>query len=157
MIDRLYALTYFLLFTAVLSSCTSDTTTSGFDPGSEIAEIRQVLDRQVDDWNAGNIERFMSGYIQSDSLRFVSGGSVRTGWSETLERYRSSYPDRDAMGTLSFDDIDVRLLSSSSALVFGRFRLLRTGDYTDATGLFTLILQKQTQGWRIIHDHTSAD
>ena len=73
------------------------------------AAVRQVLDEQVAAWNRGDIEGFMEGYWQSDSLRFASGGTVRYGWQETLEGYQRGYPDRAAMGTLTFSDLDVAM------------------------------------------------
>lgn len=125
-----------------------------FDPAAERAAIRAVLDEQVAAWNAGDLERFMDGYVQTDSLRFASGGSVRYGWATTLERYQSSYPDRAAMGTLAFEQIAIRVLSPEWAMVFGAWRLDREQDAP--SGLFTLIFQRRAEGWRIVHDHTSS-
>lgn len=117
--------------------------------------VRALLDEQVAAWNRGDVEGFMAGYWQSDELRFASGGDVTFGWSATLERYRTRYPDRAAMGTLSFVDIDVRPLDADHALAFGRYVLEREADRP--TGLFTLLLEHRAEGWRIVHDHTSAD
>lgn len=98
----------------------------------------------------------MDGYAQTDSLRFASGGSVRTGWQTTLENYRAGYPDRAAMGTLTFDGVDVEVMSSQWAMVFGRWRLDREADAPG--GLFTLIFHRDdpSDPWRIVHDHTSS-
>ena len=120
--------------------------------------IRAVLDRQVEAWNRGDVEAFMEGYWRSDSLRFASGGDVRRGWQATLEAYRQGYPDRAAMGTLAFEDLDIRVLSPSWAVVFGRWRLRREGDLPESGGLFTLLFEKPSADapWRVVHDHTSA-
>ncbi|MEM8556812.1 MAG: DUF4440 domain-containing protein [Bacteroidota bacterium] len=118
------------------------------------AEIRAVLDAQVAAWNAGSVRGFMEGYAQTDSLRFASRGTVRTGWDETLAGYERGYPDADAMGTLAFSDLDVRLLSRDWALVFGRWRLDRAAD--TPSGLFTLTIQRRPEGWRVLYDHTSS-
>jgi uncharacterized protein (TIGR02246 family) len=116
--------------------------------------VRALLDDQVAAWNRGDVEAFMAGYWRSDDLRFASGGDVTFGWDATLERYRTRYPDRAAMGTLSFEDIDVRPLGADHALAFGRYVLERESDRP--TGLFTLLLERRPEGWRIVHDHTSA-
>lgn len=116
--------------------------------------IRAVLDAQVAAWNRGSLREFMVGYVRTDSLRFASGGNVRTGWQETLDRYEIGYPDRASMGTLRFDSLDVRLLAPTWALVFGRWHLQRAED--EPSGLFTLLLEKRPEGWRIVHDHTSS-
>jgi ketosteroid isomerase-like protein len=116
--------------------------------------IRAVLDAQVQAWNAGNIDEFMRGYWESDSLRFASGGSIKRGWKTTFDRYKKSYPDKAAMGKLAFTDLEMTLLSSDAALVFGKWELTRAKDKPG--GLFTLTFRKTAQGWKIIHDHTSS-
>ena len=113
-----------------------------------------VLDAQVEAWNRGDIEGFMDGYLNSERLRFASGDQVHYGWQATLERYRNAYPNRAAMGTLAFEDLDVRVVGENRVLVFGRFKLVREAD--EPQGLFTLILERSQEGWRIVHDHTSA-
>ncbi|MCF6169406.1 MAG: DUF4440 domain-containing protein [Bacteroidales bacterium] len=116
-------------------------------------QISAVLLAQQKAWNEGNIEAYMQGYCQSDSLRFASGGTVSYGWQTTLGRYLKGYPDKAAMGKLTFSEIDITMLSETSALVFGKWELEREADRP--WGLFTLLFQKTPKGWRIVHDHTS--
>lgn len=127
--------------------------------GSSEKAVRAVLDAQVQAWNAGKIEDFMQGYWQSDSLRFASGGNVQRGWQMTLERYKKGYPDKTAMGKLTFSNLETSVLSTDAVLVFGKWELQREQDKTDKDrphGLFTLTFRKMAQGWKIIHDHTSS-
>ena len=118
------------------------------------AAIRAVLQQQAEAWNQGDIDAFMDGYARTDSLRFASGGAVHTGWQATLDRYHRTYPDRAAMGTLTFDLHAVRVLSAQWAVVFGGYQLERAEDRP--SGLFTLLFEKRPEGWRIVHDHTSS-
>ncbi len=124
------------------------------DPQTVAAAVLDVLDEQVEAWNEGDIEGFMAGYLRSEELRFTSGNEVRRGWRHTLERYRQTYPDRAAMGTLAFEELDVRVLSEHAAQVFGRFRLTRESD--EPTGLFTLLVERHGDRWLIVTDHTSS-
>ena len=117
--------------------------------------MRATLDAQVAAWNGGSIRGFMNGYARTDTLVFLSGGSMRRGWEESYYAYVRGYPDRAAMGTLSFEEIEVRPLSSRHALAFGRWRLTRGED--SPTGLFSLLLQNTDDGWLVIHDHTSSE
>lgn len=117
-------------------------------------QIRRVLIIQEKSWNAGDIKGYMAGYKQSDSLRFASGGNVTYGWETTLERYQRGYPDKASMGTLTFSNIDIKLISPDAALVFGKWELERENDHP--WGLFTLIFNRTIDGWKIIHDHTSS-
>ena len=117
-------------------------------------EIEYVLADQAKAWNSGDIERFMEGYAKTPGLRFATGGTVTRGWQETLDRYKQRYPDRAAMGTLTFSDLDTTVLSSNAAVVFGRWRLKTAKG--EPNGLFTLLFRRTDAGWRIVADHTSA-
>lgn len=130
------------------------------EPDAAKLEIGHVLAAQAEAWNAGDVERFMDGYARSPALRFASGAEITYGWRETLERYRQRYPDRAAMGTLAFTDLDVSVLAPDAAVVFGRWRLHKAATAADTSaephGLFTLVFRKGDAGWRILADHTSA-
>jgi ketosteroid isomerase-like protein len=117
-------------------------------------EIRAVLKAQQEAWNQGDIDAFMSGYWRSDLTRFVSGDEVTRGWQTVRDRYKTKYSDREKMGTLAFSDLEITMLSADAAVVLGRWQLKRVND--EPHGRFTLVLRKFPEGWRIVHDHTSA-
>jgi len=119
-----------------------------------VAQIRSILRAQQDAWNRGDIDGFMNGYARSVSTVFISEDSVRRGWETVRARYRQKYSDRAKMGTLSFSDLEINLLSSDAAVALGRWRLERAKDRPH--GRFTLIFRRLPEGWRIVHDHTSA-
>lgn len=124
-------------------------------PGtSGVAQIEAVLHAQQDAWNRGDIDGFMDGYARSPSTVFISEDEVRRGWETVRQRYHERYSDRTKMGTLSFSDIEITPLSSDAAVVLGRWSLKREKDQPH--GRFTLILKRFPEGWRIVHDHTSA-
>jgi ketosteroid isomerase-like protein len=119
-------------------------------------EIRKALDRQVEDWNRGDIAAFMNGYEESEEITFLGRSGLVRGWKATLERYKRTYSNRDAMGTLRFSELNVRLLSGEIAIVTGRFDLDRNAaGGGPANGRFTVVMKKMPRGWRIVHDHTS--
>jgi ketosteroid isomerase-like protein len=118
--------------------------------------IRKVLDKQVDDWNRGDLDAFLVGYWRSPDLVFQSGADRLAGWEATRDRYRKRYQaDGREMGKLEFSGLEVFPLGSDSAFVRGRWQLTLSNG-TRPTGLFTLILRKFPEGWKIIHDHTSG-
>jgi len=119
-----------------------------------IAQIRSVLRAQRDAWNRGDIDGFMNGYARSASTVFASEDTIRRGWETVRERYRKKYSDRAKMGTLTFSDLEITLLSRDAAVVLGRWGLKRAKD--SPHGRFTLIFRRLPEGWRIVHDHTSA-
>jgi ketosteroid isomerase-like protein len=124
---------------------------------SHTAEIAATLNVQVRAWNRGDLEGFMQGYWNSPELTFSSGGAVTKGWQPTLERYRRRYQSVGSeMGKLSFDDVQISVLDSDSAFVRGRWHLTMSNGKKPG-GLFTLIVRRKPEGWRIVHDHTSAE
>jgi hypothetical protein len=115
--------------------------------------IRNLLDSQTKAWNRGDIEGFMKGYWQNDSLMFIGKSGVTYGWSNTLKNYKKSYPDTTAMGKLSFEVLQVRQLSSSYYHVVGKWFLNRS--IGNLSGHYTLLFQKIKGIWVIIADHSS--
>jgi beta-aspartyl-peptidase (threonine type) len=117
--------------------------------------VRQVLDSQVAAWNKGDLKGFMAGYWRSDKLTFFSGDKIEHGWQATYDRYQKRYQSEGReMGKLSFSDLDVQMLGDDTAWVRGRWKLVTSKETPG--GLFTLIFKKFPEGWRIVHDHTSA-
>jgi uncharacterized protein (TIGR02246 family) len=120
--------------------------------GAEDA-VRAVLQQQTEAWNRGDLNEFVKTY--SGETVFV-GREVARGNAGVLERYRRTYSTKAQMGTLTFSDLEIRMLGSSYASVLGRFHLARTAEGGgDASGIFTLLLRKTRYGWKIILDHTS--
>ena len=119
--------------------------------------VRAVLERQVADWNRGDLDGFLNGYWKSPKVVFQSGGERFDGWEAVRERYRRRYQaEGRAMGRLEFSELDVEALGPEVALVRGRWRLA-IPDGTRPGGLFTVIFRKLPEGWKIVHDHTSAE
>ena len=61
-------------------------------------------------WNNADLEAFMETYVESKDLRFSSDGTVRRGWKDTKRRYYESYPSKEAMGRLEFEEFAVKPL-----------------------------------------------
>ena len=117
--------------------------------------IQKVLDDQAAAWNKGDLEGFMAGYWKSDGLTCFSGKDVTRGWNATLERYKKRYQSEGKeMGKLTFSDLKIDVLGPDSAVVRGRFKLVTSKETPQ--GLFTLLFKKTADGWKIVHDHTSA-
>ena len=117
------------------------------------SDILAVMDAQTAAWNRGDIDGFMRGYWKSENLVFASGDNVTRGWQATLDRYKKNYSSKEKMGVLRFSDVEISVLSKNAAVVLGSWSLTRDGD--NPKGKFTLIFRKVSDGWRIVHDHTS--
>ena len=117
-------------------------------------EIGKVIHAQQEAWNRGDIDGFMNGYARGRSTIFVSEDTVTRGWQTVRDRYKKKYSDREKMGTLVFSDLEITPLSNDAAIALGRWRLKDTVE--EPHGRFSLIFRRLPEGWRIVHDHTSA-
>ena len=144
---RAFTAFFCILMAAIVSAAPAQTQNA-------TAQIRSVLRAQQDAWNRGDIDRFMNGYARSTSTVFVAQDTIRRGWETVRERYKEKYSDRAKMGALTFSDLEITLFSTDAAVVLGRWSLKRANDQPH--GRFTLIFKRLPEGWRIVHDHTSA-
>jgi uncharacterized protein (TIGR02246 family) len=126
----------------------------GNDRSADREAIQAVLQAQQTAWNSGDVDAFLVGYWRSPELTFSGSSGVARGWDGVLARYKKSYPDRAAMGQLDFSELEFRFLGPEAALVLGHWQLKREKD--DIGGVFTLVWQRFPEGWKIVHDHTSA-
>ena len=121
------------------------------------AEIKSMLERQVTDWNRGDVDAFATGYKNSPDILFI-GAHVSRGYAAMLAGYKARYPTREAMGTLSFKGLEVQALDERFATATGKFRLQRSAKVGgEAQGHFLLVLEKTPSGWKIVRDDTTAE
>lgn len=119
---------------------------------NEEQAILDILDEQQASWNSGDINGFMKCYWKSDSLKFVGKNGIKYGWQTTLDNYKKSYPDKFAMGTLSFKVVTLEV-EKESAFMLGKWHLQRENDTPN--GYFTLYWKKINGQWLITIDHSS--
>jgi ketosteroid isomerase-like protein len=121
----------------------------------EQLDVVKVLIAQRDAWNRGDINGFIQAYKDAPDTLMVTH-QISHGFAELAESYRHDYPNHAAMGTLSFSGIEARALDAKFAIVLGNYHLERAKkEGGNAEGVFTMVLEKTAQGWKIILDHTT--
>lgn len=119
----------------------------------DASDIRSVLNKQQELWNQGDTKCFTAYYTEDTT--FIST-QVQRGRAQVEERYQRRYPNRDAMGKLAFDELEITKLGKDYASVIGRWKLDRSEQAGgNVGGYFTLLFKRTKQGWKIIQDHTS--
>lgn len=120
---------------------------------SEETAIRKVLNSQAEAWNSGDIDGFMQGYWENDSLMFIGKSGITYGWTNTLNNYKKGYPDTASMGKLTLNLLSVKKLSKKYYHVVGKWFLKRS--IGDVGGHYNLLFKKINGQWVIISDHSS--
>ena len=117
------------------------------------ADLEGIVKKQADAWNRGDIADFMNPYWHDSRLTFCSGGQTERGWENTLQRYKTKYPDRETMGTLVFSNLESQEIGADAVLMLGNWKLERDKP---VEGNFSLIWKRFDGQWLIIHDHSSS-
>jgi uncharacterized protein (TIGR02246 family) len=137
--------------------------------GSQRAEatarerVQAVLSEQAMAWSQGDLEAFCSVY--ADDCLFLSPTGVTRGRQAVLERYRSRYPDRAAMGALTLEPLEIRPHAGTEFSLLGdavpgrvhavsvaaRWTLTRAAG-EPATGVTLLVLRARGDRWEIVQD-----
>jgi len=135
-----------------ISACARSPSSAG-DPATE---VRTVWNAQVEAWNRGDLDGFMTGYWNSPDLVFFSNKAETRGWQQTLDRYRATYKaEGRQMGTLDFPQLEFKVLGPDAVLARGQWRL-KMPDGKESTGMTSVTFLKLPEGWRIVHDHSSS-
>jgi ketosteroid isomerase-like protein len=143
-----------LLLLLLFSAMRAPLLAGAADSERDRAAVTAVLTAQQTAWNHADVDKFLEGYWRSPELTFSGTGGIARGWDAVLTRYRKNYPDQESMGHLEFSELEFRFLGKDAALVLGHWHLARAKG--DIGGVFSLVWQRFPEGWRIIHDHTSA-
>ena len=140
---------FYFLFFYLISSFVFPQSLDKIDQDS----ILKILEEQRTAWNNGDIEEYMKGYWQSDSLRFIGKSGINYGWEATLKSYKKGYPDKKAMGKLTFEVISLESIGKNTAFMIGKWNLKR--EKNDIGGYFSLLWKKIQGHWLITTDHSS--
>lgn len=120
---------------------------------SELNSIRNIMIDQEIAWNSGSIEGFMKSYWNNEDLCFIGSQGLQKGWQKTFDNYKKSYPDKETMGILKFDILEMKMIDDENVFVIGKWRLQRSKK--DIDGHFSLWWKKINQEWLIVADHSS--
>lgn len=144
-------LNYFQILTIIILfyACTSKNCKDKTEYPKQ--DVLNVLSLQFEAWNNANLEKFMEGYEKSDSIQFITKNGRVWGWNNIYEKYKKTYFDKNSMGTLTFENMDVKFLSNNTAQVYGNWKVQNDIVFG---GVFSVFLRKKNEQWRIFIDHT---
>ena len=97
----------------------------------------------------------MSGFWKSDDLLAVIESEVHWGWSDLSASFHRGYSDRDQMGKIDLQRLQVRSSTPDTAVALCWWRILPPRGGTPVFATDTMQLQKFADGWRITVEHSS--
>lgn len=121
------------------------------------SEVQAAMNISAAAWSSGDLDRFMTCYENSSETTYVSGTRLVKGYDAIRAMYAERFGggSKDAMGQLSLEILDFRLVGPGFAYVIGRFHLHRDAAHGgDATGSTTLLFKHMSSGWQIVADHS---
>jgi hypothetical protein len=82
----------------------------------------------------------MDGYVKDSSVRFITDKKVKTSWQEITNSYKKGYPDKEAMGQLTFHRDEIRWVNQSASIaqVIGRWEVIQKHREKLASGSISL-------------------
>ena len=122
-------------------------------------EIKDLLNRSMSAWNAGDLSGFMGCYERSPTTCYLSADQIVIGYPaiETMYAQRFTIGSAAARGMLSLSLTRVVALGADHTLAIGQYLLSRDGDHGGSGyGVFSLVLHRTALGWRIAADHTTS-
>ena len=111
------------------------------------AAILKVMKEQQIAWSKNDLEGFMQGYVNSDSLKFYGKSGLTKGWQQTLDNYKKGYPTKEQSGTLTFTINDISNIETNSYWDRGEYFLYR--EIGDDRGVEIVLLKHIDVRWTI--------
>jgi ketosteroid isomerase-like protein len=150
-----------MVLVAILAGCRgSARPAAALSPSSDSAALTHLIAAQLErsalDWNRGDLDGFLSDYAPESTTTFIDGRRAREGMGFIRENYAPRFSPGASRDSLHFEELKVRGLSPTLALVTARF-ILQRGSEVTASGPFTLVMERRPEGWKILHDHSSSD
>ena len=129
-------------------------------PSLDPQRLTEVLEAQFQkaaaDWNAGDLKGFLSTYANDTSTMFLSGPKFEHGFAWIEQHYAPAFAPGAKRDSLRIEGLAAR--PSAPPTPWSRPDMCFTAmGVTTSSGPFSVVLQEQTDGWKIILDHTSSD
>ncbi len=124
------------------------------DPAVLQAAVDHLLGESEAAWNGGDLEGFVGWYKRGPETTFLASTGLTHGWDAIRERYAARFEPGAARDSLRFEELETRPLAPWLGLATARYVLFQNDSVT-ATGVFTLVVEKTPEGWRIIHDQSN--
>jgi uncharacterized protein (TIGR02246 family) len=119
-------------------------------------EVADALNRMTDQWNAHNLEGYLTIFWDSPKLSVITDGSVTSGYRELYTSYQRSYSDLAIMGKVEISSVKIRMVKADLALALSKWTFFFPKTNHAVAGVDTTYLRKFDFGWKIVTSHTTT-
>jgi uncharacterized protein (TIGR02246 family) len=121
---------------------------------TDAQQIYEVLVKMHDRWNAHDIEGYLEVFWKSPELLVIVDSEQFNGWQQLHDSYLNRYPDRNSMGFIEPDRIQVKLFRPDLALALIWWSISFPSSKQKVVGNTTMNLQKFDDGWKVVVAHS---
>jgi ketosteroid isomerase-like protein len=134
---------------------------SGSATQNEEAAVRDVLLRSASSFAKNDLAEATKVWANDDTLTIFESGHANYGWAD----YRDHHlvPEMGEMKNTKYEFSDIKIhLTGNTAWATLKYTIAADvtdngkSRHVDGSGLGTAILEKRSNGWRIVHWHSSA-
>jgi ketosteroid isomerase-like protein len=117
----------------------------------QVLEVQNMAFKIVERWNAHDLPGFISFYWNSPNFVEVNDEGIHRGWAEVSAEYERGFPDRNEMGNMQYESVNIQLLQPGIALTVTNWTI--RFKFRNVTGIGTEIWRKFLDGWKIVSSH----
>jgi len=121
---------------------------TGPTEAARVEAAKAFMNEQAAAWNKGDLDAFCASY--SDDATFITPTGLTRGRDQVLARYKKRYPDKGAMGTLSFEFLDARVAPGSISVI-AKWNLTYPNK-PSASGNTLVVLHPRGTSWMVVQD-----
>ncbi len=117
-------------------------------------QISATLDDAAAAWSEGDIDKVMGFYDQNQPLLVLLANEPFKGPEPVRGMLEARAARQGGLGIMNYEWFETLQLDAHTAIASGRMIITRNG--THYRGLFTRVLRRTEDGWRIMHDQMAV-
>ena len=112
--------------------------------------VSNTLDAAAEAWSSGDVEAVMATYVQDEPLLVFLGDTPLKGPDSVRAALQARAAQPGGLGQMTYEWFETLQFDVNTTVVSGRVLMRREGK--THRGLFTRVLRRTEDGWRIVHD-----
>ncbi|HEY1074068.1 YybH family protein [Brevundimonas sp.] len=112
--------------------------------------VSAALDAAAEAWSSGDVEAVMAAYVADEPLLVFLGDTPLKGPDAVRAALEARAAQPGGLGRMSYEWFETLQFDVNTTVASGRVVVTRNGKAS--RGLFTRVLRRTPEGWRIVHD-----